>query len=294
MPRARRKPSAPLGGMRLNSDRLGTMARADAEIERLQKRRADLAAAGAFDEVARVDRRISEQRRKIGRMDGARDTGRQYARELSRVRRRGQTRDQLAHLACHVDELRPELLQAADVFRMACGVDAGWPGCSLSFVVPDAAASEGSQPMRGAEQVVSGNSLARFNKARAASGVTHSDGSSDKARVMAPPSTFKPKARNKRQRRASDGGMAAMVDRLAGDRAEAARIRAAFYDALRRDGFGGEIEAAAERVILQNMALTVAAKRIRARSSDTRRKILSAMISGLSGVSGLIGLDFGT
>ena len=272
MPRARVKPSMPVKGIkpkqrRARWDRLGRSAEIEEKIEALSKTRDELVERGNYDDVARLDRRISDLARKRGDGDVSRSTGKAYARDLARVRRRGRTRDQLAHMACFIEELTPEMLQAADVYRMARGVDAGWPGCSLSFAVPGAVSEGGVPLISGADQMPAGHASAR--------------------------STFGPKARNRRYRLPTDGGMAALIDRMAVERDEAVRVVSAFSDAVDEMDVQPVIVRSAEAVILSNVSLNAAAKGVRMQRQEARRKIVSVIITGLSSVANSLSLRFG-
>ncbi len=132
MPRARRRPSAPSTTGQTGISPSSVSARRKARVDALVERRGALMLAGAdMADIVALDRQITEARRAL-----AGDAGQaSYARRLARARRRGAVRDRLALIAVYVPELTPALIEAADVYRLACGVDAGWAGCRMDAAV---------------------------------------------------------------------------------------------------------------------------------------------------------------
>lgn len=304
MPRARRKPSTPRplksdadafrGDQRL--DRLDGLGRLEDELLRLERQRGEMIDRGASEQdISRLDSRIRRLRLKRGDQASVKGRNRDYVRALARVRRRGRTRDYLAALARSVDDLTPELLMAADVYRRARGVDLGFPGLSAeelrAFVnlTPEELRAIGErESLFPGISVAGSDGLNRWTKGRAAS-----DAKGKPVKASSLPPTFKPKARNKRVVRASDGGMAAMADRMWEARLVSGKVVAAFDDALCAAGYDDRIGKAAARVILNELGLNAAAVSLTGKRLRVQRQILSAVITGLSGVSSHLGLRFG-
>lgn len=298
MPRGRKQPAKPRDLSLSARDRIGRDQRIRDQIDRMGEERAEMVARGRYDEAQAHDRRRSELAKKLARPQAltldqqARvSVTRRYAFDLAKARRRGKTRDLLAHLARFVDELTPELLQAADVYRMARGVDKGWPGCSLSFIVSEAV-NDGGRPVIDASRITDRSGpVAKVGQA--ASDVVHEDGAVDRVVRRKPRPTFKPKSRNKVVRRAGDGGMVAMIERRQVEQAEAARILSEFDEAVIGEGYDLAVIRAAESVVLHDVSLTAAAKSISGAGAVVRRQIISAIITGLSAVANSLRLSFG-